>query len=317
MINENRIPTILGLLLIAVSLGATVFLFNNARNFFSQANIEASPEKVRISNLSSKSFTVSWLTPVKASGAVNYGIEKLDNVVVEKRDNGGKDQYFVHHVTLNFLQPNTKYRFEIISGGKSFNNGGESFTVKTLENISKENQAAPAYGKVLQADNTPATETLVYLSLGTGFLYSTLTKSSGNWLISFLSNQPAAPEEKIDLTFQNETEVSSVITTADKLSPVSEIVLGKNYDFRVLGISTFKFPNPLSSGVSVVEAATPSAAPASPTPTPTPLIFASPTATPSTAPASGNLTPTFFLLLISLTLIVLGTGKLVLLDTSN
>lgn len=74
----------------------------------------------------------------------------------------------------------------------------------------------------------------------------------------------------------------------------------------------------LASGTQVAEAATPSATPkSSPTPTPTPTLKPTPKATPvSTSPASGNLTPTIFISLLGLTLLVLGLGKLLLLDNS-
>lgn len=409
MNNESRIPTLLGIFIIAVSLASTVFLFNNAKSFLSRASSDLIPREVKITNLSTVGFAVSWITSVPTSGSVNYGIEKLENIASDDRDleKGKTGQYLTHHVTLRYLTAGTKYQFEIISGGKAFNYNGEPYLQKTEASVPEINSAPPAYGKVLLPDGAPSADTLVYLNLSSGFTYSTFVKPSGSWLINFSNAQPNSAEEKIVLNLKKES-FSEIITTADKLSPVPEIILGKNYDFRqneekVKGISTFKLPDSektpslitpasgsaipndrplfsgtgipgkdiaieihssttvrgetivdqagnwqwsppaglppgehtvtvkttdqtgnllefvknflvLASGSSVVEAATPSASPLLPSPTPTPLIFASPAATSSTAPASGNLTPTIFILLISLTLIILGSGKLLSLD---
>lgn len=413
MKNEGKIPTILGLAIITVSLVATVFLFKNIQGFLSRAAPDIIPSEIKITNLSPIGFTVSWITSSKTSGSVSYGEQKPENTAVDDRDQASSKtgEYTTHFVGVHYLKPETKYVFTIISGGKSFDNNGEVYTTKTLaQTQSPDSQAQPAYGSVLKNDGTTAVDAIVYLNLTSGFSYSSLVKTTGNWLITFSGGTPSGPDEKIDLLITDGSVTSSVTTTAGKLSPVPPITLGKNSDFRNTapalntGQQTSGFNAPaatqadpnlitpasgsaipadrpvfsgtgvpgqtvtievhsatpvsgnatvdsfgnwswtpptglspgehtvkiqtndkngkllefiktfivLASGSSVVEAATPSALTTpTPTPTPKPTLQPSPSATPATAPSSGNLTPTFFLLLLSITLIVLGTGKLI------
>lgn len=404
MKSEGKIPTILGLVIITVSLVATVFLFKNIQGFLSRAAPDLIPAGVKITNLSSVGFTVSWMTETKTSGSVAFGEEKAEKTAFDDRDQTSSEtgEFQTHSVSIRYLKPETKYLFTIISGGKSFDNNGETYQVSTLaQTQGLDSSAQPAYGSVLKNDGAPAVDALVYLNLANGFSYSSLVKATGNWLITFTGNAPSVPDEKIDLLVADPGGTSRVITTADKLSPVPPITLGKTYDLRNApetggfnappatqpspnlitpasgaaipadrpvfsgtgvpgqtvtievnsptpvsanvvvdsfgnwswtppsGLSTgehtvkvqttdkdgklLEFVKTflvLASGSSVVEAATPSAT-ATPSVQPKPTIKPEATATPSTAPASGNLTPTFFLLLLSMILIVLGTGKLV------
>lgn len=407
MKNQGKIPTLLGLAIIAISLVATVFLFKNVQSFLSRAAPDVIPLQVKITNLSSSGFAVSWLTEGLTSGSVNYGEQKSEKTAPDDRDQVSTKtgEYQTHLVNVHYLKPETTYVFTIISGNKNFDNNGETYKVSTLaqtQDQASNNQ--PAYGSVLKNDGSPAVDALVYLNLNNGFSYASLVKKTGNWLITFTGKAPQSPDEKIDLLIVDPNATSQVTTTASKLSPVPPITLGKNSDFRNTAPAGFKAPpvsqsdpnlitpasgaaipadrpifsgtgvpgqtvtieihsptpvsgaatvdsfgnwswtpptglSPgehtvkvqttdkngkllefiktfivLASGSSVVEAATPSATitpSVTPTPTPKPTLQPSPSATPATAPSSGNLTPTFFILLLSLTLIVLGAGKLI------
>lgn len=85
-----------------------------------------SPQKVKISNVNSKGFTVTWLTLEKAYGAIVYGnsreqIEGTSNVVSKKEDERSATKtFYTHSVKIDNLNPGIKYYFKIISGEKSY-----------------------------------------------------------------------------------------------------------------------------------------------------------------------------------------------------
>ncbi len=240
---EWRIPTILGILVIGLSLGATVFLFNNARNFFGQATADAAPQEVKITNIADSSFSVSFVTSGNVSGTVNFGEDSsLGNITTDDRDQiaGKTDQYKNHHITLRYLKPNSRYYFKIISGGSTFDNNGEAYVVTTAPQLAPStNQAQPAYGTVLKADGTPGSGAIVYLNLANSVTLSTLVKSSGNWLIT-LNNARTADlggylnpkgSDRLEIFVQGTEGTSQVVTTVSNDAPVPQITLGKNYNF--------------------------------------------------------------------------------------
>jgi len=74
------------------------------------------PSQVIVSNITSRSFTVSWFTEKKTTGSVIFpAIGQIFN------DNRGAATWSqIHWVTLENLSPNQKYYFAIKSGGEVF-----------------------------------------------------------------------------------------------------------------------------------------------------------------------------------------------------
>ena len=142
---------------------------------------------VQVTNVSDKSFSISWLTDVPASGHINYGVTPALGSNQSEDPNAGP---YTHHVTVGGLLPNTTYYFDVVSDGNTDDNGGAHYTAATGPTL-----AIPGidtvYGQVFQADGTtPAEGTIVYITLfdddGSGSLgqaaeLSSLVDSSGYW----------------------------------------------------------------------------------------------------------------------------------------
>ncbi len=87
---------------------------------------EGSDLRVTVSNLTDKSFTVTWLSRAIESGQVRL---KDGSVYDDARAAGYSGQ--THYVTVRGLQPNTVYAFDVLSGGKAYDNGGAHWSVMT------------------------------------------------------------------------------------------------------------------------------------------------------------------------------------------
>ena len=300
----QRIPTILGIIIICLSLGATIILFKNIRSLLSQAAPNTTPLEVKITNLNDSNFSVSWITNSKVSGTVNYGTESsLGNIAADDRDQTANqtNQYLTHHVTLRYLKPVTKYYFKIISEGASFDHNGEPYIVTTAPQAELPNSGAqPAYGTVINAYGKPAVDAIVYLTIPGATLQSTVVKTTGNWLVT-LNNVRTSDlsgfikitgTEKIDILVQAGADGTATATTdIAHTSPVPQITLGQNQNFvSSAGLTPSLSPSPVSSS--------------SPLPTGTILPTSSPTSgssnftippityTPSlTSPATGSAIP--------------------------
>lgn len=246
MIKIRRLPTILGLLLLVAGLAVGVFVINNSTKWALRANPDIIPKQIKITNITDTSFSVSWITDGTIAGAVRYGTDKsIPFTAKDDRDETSStvNNYSIHHATLKNLSPSTSYYFKILSQDKLFDNNGQEYVIQTAPLIS---QPPPpndvAYGIITKQDGSPAPGVIVYLTLANATEQSTITKSSGSWVIplspvrsknltSYLSyDQEASIEE---LTIQGGAMgTASVIATTKYDSPMPTIALGKNYDFR-------------------------------------------------------------------------------------
>lgn len=243
----QRIPTVLGLLVLTFGLMTGLFLIRQKNVWQSRASSDVTPQQVRITNISNTGFTVSWITDSQTSGFVKYGTEneRLGLTATDERDqlSGKTGKFLTHHVTLKNLNHNTNYFFKIGSGENIFTNNGNPYQQTTARSP----QASPpandlAYGSVLDQAKNPAEGIIVYFSLGNTIPQSTLTKSSGSWVIPLnlayvadlsgysLYDRQASIEE---IFIQGGTKgTATAVTITKNDSPVPPILLGQNFDFR-------------------------------------------------------------------------------------
>lgn len=286
---ERRIPTLLGIMIIVVSLSLTIFLSENIRTYLSRATPNITPSEIKTTNISDSGFTVSWITTGSVSGAISFGENSsLGSIAPDDRDqiSGKTGEYTTHHVTLKYLKPATTYYFKIVSGGKFFDNDGQAYVLTTAPTTTSTPQTIdPAFGTIQKSDNMPAEGAIVYLTSPTTTPLSTLVKPSGSWLINLSSVRTSdlsnfvkfSGGEKIEIFVQAGFEGNArAVTTIGNHSPVPKISLGKTFDFSQ---EVSLMPSP---------AATPTASP------PTGGFEFPPPATPSvslTSPASESAIP--------------------------
>ncbi len=194
---KKRIPTLVGLLLLVGALVAgTVFFQDGLGVFAPRATPETTPKKVRVTNVSDTSFTVSFLTDESTSAFVKHGTDpkKLEKTQADDRDqlSGTIKDYKTHHLTVAGLQPNSVYYYVIGTGnGATFDNEGNPFTVTTARRVGTPAAAKTIYGSVTTESGAPASGAIVYVAIeGTGEI-SSLVTSSGSWAVP-LSNARTA-----------------------------------------------------------------------------------------------------------------------------
>lgn len=92
---------------------------------------------IRVVDVTDSGFKVLWISSEKEEGYVNYGTSptNLNLKALDVRDSpisGEMEKYYVHSVQLDRLQKETKYYFEVISGGKTYDNNGSKYQQSTL-----------------------------------------------------------------------------------------------------------------------------------------------------------------------------------------
>lgn len=269
---ERKIPTIVGLLLV----GAAVFLFKTVFDrvgpLLTQASVTVAPKNATVTNISTNSFTVTWITSEPTTGLIRIDGKLQDSVFYDERIsasgtpvNQKLGTYRTHSVTVRNLKPETSYRFQILSNGTSFLDNGKPYETSTAPVITGLGSGLePAYGQVSLPSGDPAEHAIVQMTMEGGQILSTLTKASGTWVIPLnlvrtedLSGYLPA-SERIDESIVVHAADGDASALTDTLNdnPVPVMTIGKTYDFRKIQANAGINKNLASSQPGVLEAAT-------------------------------------------------------------
>ncbi len=242
----QHIPTIVALLLLLLGMGSVVFLVEKTQSLFTQASTEQVPQNVTASNISDHAFSISWNTTDATRGTVRYKEEDSNTTftALDDRDSTTPGKYFTHHVTIRNTKPNTRYVYSILSDDKEYDSlNSNPYTAQTTNPISLEsNTIPPMYGTVKHSDDRPASDTLVYITPGSGQLISTVTKIDGQFFAalnplydqSLQNTYTITDDTLIHVVFRGARESSNVETVLKNTTPLPTVTLGKTYDFRVM-----------------------------------------------------------------------------------
>lgn len=240
---EKRIPTLLGTLFIVIGIVVTSFLARTGTSLISKASPSHAPENIRITNISSTSFSVSYVTKKAVTGVVSFGQDaSFGQTTLDDRDqkSGTPNMYQTHHITIKNLKPNTQYFFSITSGEDSFLNNNSPFEVKTGSVITQEPPAQqPLTGKIVLPDGGIPSEALIYVTAPNAQQLSTITKDNGSYILplnsmlnsSFSSYVALFDNTRITMLILTDSLSSTVSLLPTQIDPVPIIILSQNYDF--------------------------------------------------------------------------------------
>lgn len=274
---DKRIPSIFGLLFLALSIGAATWFGQNLSQLRSRASAGETPKNVQISNITGTSVTVSYVTDDKVTASIAYGDASASGqVVMDDRDKGTGTPapHQVHFITLTNLTPGTKYYFAIQSGTTSVTNNGLPFEATTAAtgSASMSNQP-PLTGTVNLPDGTIPLEGIIYVSADNSQMLSAPLQIDGSYSLPLNSMLNSTlnlhfefkPETILHLKATNGTGQSMVTLLAANSNPVPLITLSKDYDFTTGSLTPTE--NPTASGSAT---ASPSG---TLTPTDVPTVF--------------------------------------------
>lgn len=277
----QKIPTLIGLFLLIGVIGSLI----GGVEFVSQLNTQAAatviPSQIKVSSITDSSAVISWLTESEVTGFIELTSPKKQ-LFYDQRDKEGKlDKYKTHFVSLTGLSPQTIYSFTINSHNRAFPQTTLSF--KTHLPLPGGSGLEPAYGSVETTSGMPTTGAIIILTPVGGQPLAALTQSSGSWIVSlniartidggaYLSLTEDRLDEEIVIDYPG--PATSAFTDTLNDSPVPNIVIGKQYDFRREQGNNFektsflaKSPNSSVLGVNISP---------TPLPAPSPLTITQP-----------------------------------------
>ena len=245
---ERKIPTIVGLLLVVAAVMVFRFAFDRVTPLLTRASVTHTPNNVTVTNISDTTFTVTWTTTEPTSGSVRLNGAIPDGLFFDERyaDSAAKKQpstatYTTHSVTVRNLKPESDYTFTILSNGTPNLNNGKPYEIKTGSTISGLGTGIePAYGQLTAQNGLPFEGALVYLTLENGQTLSTMTKATGTWVIPLnlvrttdLSRYVANAERiNASIVIRSHEGESTALTDTLNDNPVPVMTIGKTYDFR-------------------------------------------------------------------------------------
>jgi hypothetical protein len=242
MIKRNKIPTIIGIVILLVGTFAGVFFLRMNQVFRIGASATDIPKDIRTGNLSDTSATISWTTEGATSDFISWGTTQGSLGTIENESDTGQ-KFFTHAITLAGLKPDTTYFYNINSEGTNFDNNGVPWQFTTGSAISVNSNSIPVSGSVITAAGQPSKRALVYITVD-GYLLSTLTSDSGNFFLQLASARSSDLKQtaQIDpaqtlLTVSVEAdggETSSAQIFPQSANPIPPLVLGQVQDYRSL-----------------------------------------------------------------------------------
>lgn len=229
--NEAKIPTLIGIIILVLGIGLAVFLVQSRQIFRLGASTEVTPKDVRITNITDSSFTVSWITEKETLGFIQWGLSEGDLENTETDEVGVPN--LTHTATVVGLRPETAYFFKIGSGGILYDNNRIPWNLRTGQQGSQNPNPVIVSGSVVTSTGEPAKFALVYLTFAGQTPLSSMTSENGNWVIPIFSH--IASTSLIEIAVNaGVAGVSSAQIFLASANPVPPIVLGQVHDFRNL-----------------------------------------------------------------------------------
>lgn len=259
---NKRIPTLIGIFLIATAILGTTFLTGQKTFFTQEAAPNSNPQGIRITNITSSSFTVSYSTVSPVPGIINFGKDTLNQTFTNDNDKNSIIEHQIHSFTVKNLKPSTYYSFNIISGQNTYLNNGIPYQIQTGPEIASKSATGFLVGKVVTPDGGVPKEGIAYITSTGASPLSTLLKNDGSYTVSFENFRTDSlnsffrfgPDSKLKILVVTNEGTSNAEVLAKEIVNVPTIILSKDYNFsqEVIQISTqsakiSEFPNVTNS----------------------------------------------------------------------
>ena len=242
MIKINKIPTILGIIVLVAGVFLGVFYLNMTQVFRIGASPQTTPKNVRITDIADTSATISWTTDGETVDFVNWGDSQSSISKVQEEDSSNS-KYYTHSIALTGLTANSTYYFKINADGTTYDNNGVPWQFTTGPTLSLNTTSYPISGSVMTASGTPEKRAIVYANIN-GYTVSTLTSDTGNFVFQLGSIR--SPDLQSYATIDSSSTIVEISVNAgpdgvssaqifpQSANPIPPIVIGQVYDLRNL-----------------------------------------------------------------------------------
>ena len=235
----RTIPTLLAYSVIA---GFTILLALMLRSLRVQPITRAAPlvipKQLMVSNITNSSAAVAIELPEPATVAIRFTNNGTEQLAFDLRDTRSQQSRRIHSISLNNLQPSTKYSFEVLINGKTLH----TYDLTTFSNNDVFGNQPPLFGKVVQKNLKPYGDVLVQLrfpDINKTQTYTAITNASGSWIIAVPivksdkgELKQLAPDDMVELRFTDGQKTTLLLATVGQTAPLRTVILGQQYNLN-------------------------------------------------------------------------------------
>lgn len=257
---NKKIPSLLGLFIIGFGVFTTTALVRGDQLYQTYAVPGDEPENIQLSNITDTSFTITYTTDKPTLGSIRFGQNPaaLDQNYLEDRNKYSQElnNYKTHSISVDSLNPDSTYYFEIISGDVTKSNNGYPFNVKTALSISSNSSSnGQISGNAVNPDGSIPAGAVVIVEINGAQKISSLLDENGKFNISLnnlrtedLTNYFEVNDNSLANITVNSSDFSSLVSVSgNNLSLIPTITLSKDYDFS----SSIDTPKPQANSSNI------------------------------------------------------------------
>lgn len=242
---NTRIPTAVGLVLLIGCVMLTSWVVEKGFLLGTRANQTATPQEMRISNVTDSSFTVSYITGSAVTGQVL--VKDTNNntlTVIDDRDRAAQtsQEYAIHYITVEDLQPESAYTVTLVSDGTPFLDEDNAVTVTTGKSLPTPTGSQQVKGSVILPNGDAPQEAIAYVQNDASQIVSTPIQKDGTFTFPLQSLRDTSLSEFANLADDDlitieifgdglQSEITATVKDAATLPPIS---LSSTYDFAEL-----------------------------------------------------------------------------------
>ena len=227
---EKSIPTILGLIMLIVSIFGGIYLTSQKTYLTPKASDDCQPINPQYTNITFNSFDVSFTSSIGCISTIVVNNQPYKNYF---KDQESKTHYF----SVNNLKDNQEYKMVIVSGDKKYSK--DEYKIKTaIKPSASLPDSNMAWGNAYSKDgSSPATGSIIYINIPGASPLSSIVNSQGYWNISLSTsfNESktdwfSAPKDtNYDITvFSPDGTVTQLTNNTSNNNPVPDIIIGQN-----------------------------------------------------------------------------------------
>jgi len=242
MRKEFKFPTIIGLIVLIISIIIGMYLTRSPVILGSKASGTCNPDSLQITNITNNSASISFITASACSPSISIN----NKLVTEVKNND-----LIHYFEIKNLSATTDYVFSVVVSGQTISKNEYKF-----KTASSPNSVIPtsnlAWGKVYNPDGKTVADAIVYLNIPGASPLSSFVTTDGNWSVSLANSfnesksdwflTPTSPLDEDIIVVATDGSRTQVVNSTALNNPVPDIIIGKN------SLDKTTLPSPPASG---------------------------------------------------------------------
>jgi hypothetical protein len=194
---------------------------------FPLGQVSAASIPHQVTNVRDKAFSLSWISDNKEAGYVNYGISPGNLNISAYDDRGQMTIDDTHHVNIVGLNPGTTYYYEIVSGNVTYNNNGSPYELTTGPSLAF-TMPEMISGRVYKANGAKAEGTIIYVSISTSQVLSSIVNDQGAWALDIAPIRTADYQAYVAYTNGDAVSVDARGGSAGTASITTTVAVAKD-----------------------------------------------------------------------------------------